>query len=335
MKRKKNNFDISVIVPVYNVEEFLHECVDSLLKQDNIRLDIILIDDGSTDSSGTIADRYVKQDSRIKVIHQNNRGLSAARNTGLELAQGEYIAFVDSDDLIKEDSLSVLFKAATDCRADMVMGYFQFYPPVTQTENIFKPVPEKMLYKFMSGKEAFVGLLQTESFLPMAWSYLYKRDYIEQLSIRFEEGIIHEDELWTTLVLCNAPRVVITGLDFYLYRKRNGSIVHSTPPQKRLNDYLYIADRLFEFADSIDFSGENGELKNWLYVKISKMYRNAFTFLSGIQNTAYVLPDHQLDRLRKGLWQMMPVPQKVCNENYQNARLSLEKYRTWMTSEDK
>ena len=102
---KLNQIDMSVIIPVYNVEKYLTVCIDSLMSQGDLRMEIILVNDGSTDLSGEIADEYAKKEGRIKVIHQENGGASAARNTGLDIASGEYIAFLDSDDWIKEKSL--------------------------------------------------------------------------------------------------------------------------------------------------------------------------------------------------------------------------------------
>ena len=104
MQTIKQHIDLSIIVPVYNVEAYLSECIESLLGQHNISFEIILINDGSTDSSGSIANQYATKDNRIKVIHRKNGGASVARNTGMKIAQGEYIAFIDSDDWVKENS---------------------------------------------------------------------------------------------------------------------------------------------------------------------------------------------------------------------------------------
>ncbi len=117
-----NNINISVIIPVYNVEKYLSACIDSLMRQGNLNIEIILINDGSTDKSGMIANEYARKDNRIKVIHKENGGASAARNAGLNVALGEYIVFLDSDDWIKEDSLPPLFEEAVKYHTDVVMG---------------------------------------------------------------------------------------------------------------------------------------------------------------------------------------------------------------------
>ena len=116
---------ISVIVPVYNVEKYLRQCLDSVLAQTYRELEIILVDDGSTDGSGAICDEYATRDSRIKVVHQQNGGLSSARNAGLDLATGEYVAFVDSDDYIHETMLELLYQALVENNADTVICNFE------------------------------------------------------------------------------------------------------------------------------------------------------------------------------------------------------------------
>ena len=273
-----NPIDISVIVPVYNVEEYLPACIDSLLHQGEVHLEIILIDDGSTDNSGAIADQYAKQDSRIKVIHQENRGLSCARNTGIDESRGKYIAFVDSDDWIMENSLCQLYQIAVENQCDIVKGDFQYNQQDRNVKSPFNPVPKELLNTVLSGNECFCGLVKSRAFVPMVWSYLYRRDYIEQIKMRFEEGIIHEDELWTPLVLCQALRIVIIDLVFYYYRQREDSIMESSNTQIRLNSLLHVANRLMEFASQFDFAVLSGELKNLLYVHIFYLYTRAFKY---------------------------------------------------------
>lgn len=123
---KEKHIDLSVIVPIYNTETYLPVCLDSLLGIDGPCVEIVLVNDGSTDGSGMIADAYAQKDSRIRVIHRANGGASAARNTGLEVARGEYILFVDSDDWVLSDALVSLFHAGVESRADVVMGEIRF-----------------------------------------------------------------------------------------------------------------------------------------------------------------------------------------------------------------
>ena len=330
---KNNNIAMSVIVPVYNVEEFLPACMDSVMHQGDLRLEVILIDDGSTDRSGEIADQYAQQDSRIKVIHQENRGLSAARNTGLARATGDYIAFVDSDDRIKEQSLYELYRLAVEQQADVVMGKVQFHNPEESNNSPYRPVPEEMLNTLFNGKDCFSRLVKSGSYQPMVFTYIYRREFLEQLQICFEEGIIHEDELWTPQVLCRASRMVITRLDFYFYRQREGSIMQSATLQKRTDSLLQVTGRLMIFADTFEFSGEDGELKNWMYVNIFKLYSRAFDLLSRIKDTSCVLPTHYLDCFWRNCHEMMPEAQHRCRVYYRNAEAGLKKYTDWRTSD--
>ena len=331
MNSKKNlnpnglneTINMSVIVPVYNVEDYLDSCIDSLKRQCDLNLEIILVNDGSTDSSGAIADQYGLHDSRIKIIHQENRGLSAAPNVGLAASCGEYVAFVDSDDLIRENSLSALDHTGVEHKADVVMGCFQYYP---QGINPFNPIPEVLINRLLSGKEGFIGLIKSGAYPPMVWNYIYRRDYLKQLKISFEEGIIHEDELWTPLALCQASRMVITRLTFYYYRQRQGSIMKIINLRKRLDSLFLVASKLMLFAGRFDFSGEDGELKNWLYVNIFRLYSTTFALLQYVRDTLYPLPYHYLDRFWRDSWEMMPEPQKKCKFYYRRAETELKRY---------
>ena len=186
-----NQIDISIIIPIYNVEKYLTVCIDSLMNQGDLRMEIIMVNDGSTDLSGEIADEYAKKEERIKVIHQENGGASAARNVGLDIATGEYIAFLDSDDWIKDESLSLLY----------------------------------------------------------AFKFIYIRNYLHKIQARFEEGIMHEDELWCPIVLCQAERMVITNIEFYYYRQNEESVMHTTSLARRLKSLFQVTEGLIKFSD--------------------------------------------------------------------------------------
>ncbi|WP_455628916.1 glycosyltransferase [Parabacteroides chinchillae] len=327
------NINMSVVVPVYNVEEYLPACIESLLDQD-ISVEIILINDGSTDGSGVIADQYANQDKRIKVIHQGNGGASAARNTGLEIAQGEYIAFIDSDDWVKQNSLGELYREAIKYQADVIMGNNMLaYNPDGSLSHICNPVPEDLRNIFLSGKEGFVKLSETGAYPSMACNYIYSRKYLNEIQIRFEEGIMHEDELWCPIVLYQAEKFLIANIDFYCYRQRPGSVMHASSRQQRMKALFRVGNRLTEFAGHLDFMGEDGELKNWLYVRIFMLYSKAFMFLSQIKDTSYVVPQYHLDRFWRDCWEMMPEPQKRCKYYYDLAVANLQIYTNWCTSE--
>ena len=333
MLQKCNNIDLSVIIPVYNVEEYLHVCIDSLMHQGDLRLEIIMVNDGSTDRSGEIINQYAKKDNRIKVLHQENKGASAARNAGLDLAQGEYIAFVDSDDWVKEGSLLTLYHQATRHQADVVMGNIWLCHQNGSMDKPFRRVSGELLNKTLTGKEGFLKLVKTCYYLPMPFKYLYQRKYLGKIQARFEEGIMYEDELWCPVVLCQAEKMVIVDTEFYYYRQREESVMHTTTLYRRLDSLFRVTEQLFKFAERFDFSGENEELKNWWYVNTFRLYATAFTLLPCVKDSSYIVPKHHLSRFWQDCRQMMPEPQQRCRGYYRVSETGLQKYIEWRTSD--
>jgi len=170
---------ISVIIPVYNVEAFLERCIDSVINQIYPHLEIILIDDGSTDKSGDICDRYAQADGRIVVVHQKNAGLSAARNRGLDIAKGEYIGFVDSDDYIDADMYQALYNKAVETGCDIVECDLRHtYKNTEDIEKTVRHYDKKDLICFGRG---------------VAWNKLYRHGLIQETGVRFPAGLIYED----------------------------------------------------------------------------------------------------------------------------------------------
>jgi glycosyltransferase involved in cell wall biosynthesis len=330
---KKSNINISVIIPIYNVEEYLPECIESVLNQGELRFEVILVNDGSTDRSGAIIDQYAQRDSRIKAIHKENGGASSARNVALDLAKGEYIAFIDSDDWVKENSLSELYGEAVKYQADVVMGNLWYHHKDGSIDNPFQPVPKAIRNQPLLGKDCFCLMVKTKSYAPMAVNYIYHRRLIEKIQIRFEEGIMAEDELWTPIVLCQAEKMVVTDTDFYYYRQQETSVMHTTNLLRRLKSIFRVTDRLMTFISRYDFSGENNELKNWFYVNIFNLYSKAFSLLASVKDSSYQLPEHRLDCFWKDSWEMIPLPQKICKNYFRVAKAGLDKYTDWRTSE--
>lgn len=330
---KSSKIDLSVIVPVYNAEKYLLECIDSVIHQGGLCFEIIMVNDGSTDRSGAIGDQYAKRDSRIKVIHKENGGASKARNAGLDLAQGEYIAFIDSDDWIKEGSLCELYREATMYQADVVMGNIWLCHQDGSIDKPFMRITGEMRHHTLSGKEGFIRLVKTGFYLPMQFKYIYRKKYLDNIWARFEEGIICEDELWSPVVLCQAEKMIITDIDFYYYRQNDESVMNTTNLFRRMDSLFQVTDRLMKFVDRFDFSREDKALKNWWYVNVFRIYAVAFELLSGVKTTTYILPEHHLDRYWRDCWEMMPEPQKICNRFFRNAATNLKKYTDWRTSD--
>lgn len=227
-KRDEKTPLASVVIPVYNVEQFLAECVDSVLNQTMQDFEIILVDDGATDSSGAICDDYGHRDPRIRVIHQKNRGLSAARNTGLDAASGEYVYFLDSDDYIVPDALEKLQDTAKREQADVV--FFDASVFFTDCE----PDPEVYRYERSreyaagNGREMLLQLLDTDEYRTAVPLMLFRRDYMLRHGLRFRDGLLHEDELFTFYVYHGNGRIAHCHEELYARRMRPASIMTGT-----------------------------------------------------------------------------------------------------------
>jgi Glycosyltransferases involved in cell wall biogenesis len=330
---RSNSIDLSVVIPVYNAEKYLAVCIDSLMHQEGIRIEIILVNDGSTDRSGEIVDEYAERDNRIKAIHQANRGASAARNTGMDAAQGEYIAFFDSDDWVKEGSLPELYCEAIRHQADVVMGNIWLCRQDGSIESLFKQVSGELSGQVLPGKEGFCRLVEIRLYLPMPFKYICRRRYLQEIHARFEEGIMHEDELWTPFVLYQAERMVISDIAFYYYRQSEESVMHTTHLHRRLESLFRVTDKLIELTVLFDFSGEYGVLKNWWYVTVFRLYSKVFTLLGNVKDSSYTVPPHHLDRLWRDSRQMIPEAQQRCRSYYRDAEAGLKKYTDWLMSD--
>lgn len=222
---------ISIIVPVYNVETYLRKCIDSLINQTLTNIEIILVNDGSTDKSGEICDEYKIKDDRIKVIHKENGGLSDARNKGLEIAKGEYLVFIDSDDWIDRCMIEKLYNLSIKYNADIVQGdYVKVY---SDDYIIISDINEIEINSYNS--EQALELLYSEKYVKtvVTWNKLYKRTLFN--GIRFPKGKLHEDEFTTYKLLHKANIVVDTNIPIYYYRQRAGSIMNTGFNVKRLD----------------------------------------------------------------------------------------------------
>ena len=209
---------LSVVVPVYNVAPFLERCLASLAAQNLDGMEIVLVDDGSTDDCPAILARYAAQYPEMRVIRQDNGGLSAARNTGLDHIGGEYVAFVDSDDWIEPGYFRRLLDLARAKNLDMAHGNAMYHFEGRRED---RPIYRDALStEVMRGSEVLRRRLTEKTLLHMVWMHLYRRDFIERLSLRFVPRLIHEDVLWTTRALLEAQRVAYDPTPGYFYRQR-------------------------------------------------------------------------------------------------------------------
>ena len=231
---------LSVIVPVYNVEPYLKQCIESIIHQTYTYLEIILVDDGSTDNSGTICDTYASQDSRIKVIHQHNGGLSAARNRGIDEATGDYIAFVDSDDFLDLTMYSVLVDALEQHQLDIIeCNAFRY-----KSENNIKSYKNDGELVIYNHDEA-LKLSLCDGFTA-AWNKLYKRSVID--TVRFPIGRKFEDSATSYLIMHNAQKIGHIDTCLYYYRLNPNSITQTSFDAKSRWDFVLGYIERLEFA---------------------------------------------------------------------------------------
>lgn len=234
---------ISVIVPVYNVEPYLRKCLDNVINQTYRDLEILIVDDGSTDDSGRICDEYAEQDERVRVFHTENRGLSCARNLGLDEAQGEWIGFVDSDDWIELDMYECLLSRALETGADVVEC--EHYKEFDR-----KTIPVKKQEQLMTGMEAVRALLKRK-LINAVWNKLYKRQCFE--GIRYPEGRVFEDIATTYRVFADSDLVSTIASPKYHYRWRTDGLAETRHLENlegcwisNMERYEYLKDKLKE-----------------------------------------------------------------------------------------
>ena len=247
MLMKKQDVQISIIVPIYKVEKYLVRCVESLIAQDFLSLEIILIDDGSPDRCGEICDNYAKKDARIIAYHKPNGGLSDARNYGLERAHGEYVLFVDSDDYLEPQACANLWKEARAGFADIIISKMALEKPSEGMARFEKVAEDRFQYhRIYSGPAYLMGCLEGGALRVEVIRTMFRRDFLVRNDLYFEYGILHEDEEFTPRALLKAERVVLTDYVYYHYdNSRSDSIMNSTALNaKKIADRVKIYDGL-------------------------------------------------------------------------------------------
>ncbi len=244
---------VSVIIPVYNVEKYLNRCLDSVLFQRFQDIEIICINDGSTDDSGAILKAYAKEDKRVTVICGENRGLSAARNIGLAQAVGETIFFLDADDAIHPDCLDILWTVLNDSGADMVHCQFEKSDGLSRRYQDIET--DKIKYRLISSY-CFSG---KKNMGFNVWSNLYKRSLLE--GIQFIDGIHFEDVPFLLSVLARHPKIATVDEKLYFYTINENSISHKRANPKQIKDYHTGLQHIYHVYSQADLSMELNRLK--------------------------------------------------------------------------
>lgn len=231
---------ISVIVPVYKVEKYLDKCVASIVNQTYKNLEIILVDDGSPDNCGAMCDAWAAKDSRIRVIHKENGGLSDARNAGMAVAAGEWIAFVDSDDWIADDMYEALLRAAREHNCGVTACQYA----LIYSDKALPEVAGGGEVTVLDRLEAMHALIQDGCVRQVVWNKLYRADLVRD--IPFAVGKCHEDEFWTWQVIARIDRYAMVDCVGYYYLQRGGSIMGQSYSTKRL-DVLEAKEQRLDF----------------------------------------------------------------------------------------
>lgn len=245
---------VSVIVPVYNVEKYLRQCLDSLVNQTLTDIEIICINDGSTDGSLSILEDYASKDERIKVISQENQGQGAARNRGIELSSGEYIGFVDPDDWVEYGMFENLYKAAKVHNADLAEAmYSEYYEYSGMTKVRKSPVklPQDKTFDWKINKDYLF-----KSSILAVWNKIYKRNFIDRHNIKFSNAKLAEDHMFTFKSKILAGKILFINKPFYNYRVRRDSAVNSVSAETlRVVDILREVTGFFGVHGVCDITG--------------------------------------------------------------------------------
>lgn len=294
---------ISIIIPVYNVEQYLERCMNTVLHQTYENLEIILVDDGSTDRSGEMCDRYAEQDERVQVIHKENGGASAARNVGLQNVHGVYVCFVDSDDWIETDMLSYMMELMQeDSDVDMIIG---------DAYNQFDKCGKIEIWNHHRCLEHFFRT-RGEKDTHNVWGRLYKVEMLKDFC--FLEGRMNEDVIATYELANRCQKAIYTTKHMYNYLKNEGGVTNSPITEKKM-DLLYVWDLVYKKVKE-----ENVE---FLYPCEMNMLRARFTLLSqmrinGFDKKDVVLQKKQKElkkQVRRGYWKLMkwkmPISRKI------------------------
>ncbi len=256
---------VSVVIPVYNVIDYLDRCVRSVLLQSYINLEILLVDDGSTDGSGSKCDEYLELDKRIRVLHKENGGLSDARNAGIEASKGQYICFIDSDDYVHTDYIMILYDCIINNAADIaICGYLKgklnSFPEEHGTSKdcvVFQA--ERMLEQWHS---------KYKHVETMAWNKLYLRELFIGAGIRYPKGYNNEDVQTTHLLVAESKKVAIIEQKLYYYFQRDNSITNIRVSEKGITDNIVSQNERLKFFEQNGYTNAYERMK----IKLEKYY---------------------------------------------------------------
>lgn len=246
--------ELSIVIPCYNVEEYIKECIESVLEQDMYFYEILLINDGSTDKTLSILELY-SSNPKIKIVNQQNGGLSKARNTGLLNAKGEYILFLDSDDFVEKRSINKVLKLIKEKSLNILaFNFFIYY----NSSNFYCEKRKIIKKNIFSGKDFLKFNLLNKNY-PMSWLNIYNKEFLIKNNLFFKEGILHEDVEFYIRLLKKVENMIYVDIPIIYYRQRNGSITKKK--NKRRESYLEILKTYNKEIKDI----KDNELKQLIY----------------------------------------------------------------------
>lgn len=243
-----NMHKFSIIIPVYKVENYLQECIESVINQTYSNWELILVDDGSPDRCGEICDEYAAKDQRIRVIHKENGGLSSARNAGLNMANGDYVIFLDSDDYwYLSTMLEEINEKIDKCDPDiLIFGMLKYFQNQNRLESV--PLPVCSVVENFSFEKKIEYLILKNIYSACACDKVYKKELLDTNEIRFKEGFRSEDIDWCAKLLLCRPKICCIEKNYYVYRQQQGESISSTVDIKHLYDILYMIDENLDLA---------------------------------------------------------------------------------------
>lgn len=283
------NKRVSVIIPVYNVEKYIEKCLDSVCNQTLREIEIICVNDGSTDKSMEPVKRKAKEDKRIVILEKENGGLSSARNAGLDIAGGEYVLFLDSDDTLVLHALEYLYDKASKNRLDNI-----FFGATTVYENFKVKLANYRKYSWyynrkgnypevLNGAEMFCTLINNKEYRMSACLQMPRRQFLIEKGFRFYEGILHEDNLFTLQVLLAADRVMVDTGKFYNRLMRSGSIMTAKGNVQSSWGYFVCLTEMLELAKKY---GNNPEVSKTIHYVLMTTQREAVLPIQGMSKEA-------------------------------------------------
>lgn len=274
---------ISVVIPVYNVERYLHECLDSVLSQMFNDIEVICVNDGSTDGSFEILQEYAQRDGRVAVLTQENKGLSAARNAGLSASLGEYVYFLDSDDFISPDVLGEMYGISHENKLDILcfdgISFFETKELREKHSFFIGYAQRKGEYPgIVSGPSLFSAMLKNRDFQPSVCLQLFRRDFLSGAGIDFYEGILHEDNLFTFLATLQAKRVMHVRKAYFHRRVRENSTMTEEKSHRHFKGVFICFAQMLHYAINREF-GKEVDTAIWKYIRsilfsAKRIYRN-------------------------------------------------------------